>query len=141
MDGKQYSIGVFLDLSKAFDTIEHKIILKKLEIYGIRGIALQLFSSYLAGRTQFVSVDSGISNDAEIKYGVPQGSIIGPLLFIIYANDIVSASSVLKSILCADDTILFASRSNLDTLVDLINVGLDTWKIMSNILCDKNPPG
>ena len=110
-------------------------------IYLIQGIALHRFSSYLAGRTQFVSVDSCISDDAEIKYGVPQGSIIGPLLFIIYANDIVSTSSVLKSILFADDTILFASRSNLDALVDLINVGLDTWKIMSNILCDKNPPG
>ena len=130
-----------MDLSKAFDTIDHKIILKKFEIYGIRGLVLQWFSSHLAGITQFVYVDCGISNAAEIKYGVPQESIIGPLLFIIYANDIVSTSSVLKFILFADGINLVASRLNLDTLVDLIHFGLDTWKIISNILPDKNPPG
>ena len=89
MDSKKYSIDIFLDLSKAFDTINHNILLKKLEIYGIRGIALQWFSSYLSGRTQFVSVDSIVSNAAEIKCWVPQGPVLGPLLFIIYINDIV----------------------------------------------------
>ena len=88
MDSEKYFIGIFLDLSKTFDTINHNILFKKLEIDGLRGIALQWFSSCLSGRTQFVSVDSVISNAAEIKCGVPQGSVLGPLLFIIYVNDI-----------------------------------------------------
>ena len=90
MDNRKYSIGRFLNLYKAFVTIDHDILLKKLEMYGIRGIALNWFCSYLSCRTQFVSLADAISNPSHIKCGVQQGSVLGPLLFIIYINDIIT---------------------------------------------------
>lgn len=83
MDDNEYSLGIFLDLAKAFDTVHHKILLAKLEHYGIRGTSLQWFKSYLSDRQQQVSFNGTLSKFLSIKYGVPQGSILGPLLFII----------------------------------------------------------
>ena len=80
----RHVIGVFIDLSKAFDTLDHDILLKKLENYGIRGTALSLMASYLNERKQYVSFNNTISETLGIKYGVPQGSILGPLLFLLY---------------------------------------------------------
>ena len=117
MNNRNYSIGIFLDLSKAFDTVDHNILLKKLEIYGIRGTALKWFSSYLSCRTQFVSIGDAISNPSNIKCDVPQGSVLEPLLFIIYINDINKSSNLLKFILYADDTNVFASHENLEILL------------------------
>ena len=90
MDNRRYSVGIFLDLSKAFDTIDHNILLTKLEIYDIGGVALQWFASYLSDRTQLVSIAQSNSSTSLIKCGVPQGSVLGPLLFIIYIKDIIS---------------------------------------------------
>jgi len=118
----KHTIAIFLDLRKAFDTVNHELLLKKLEFYGFRGNALQLFSSYLCDRKQFTHAMGSSSATKEIKFGVPQGSILGPLLFLIYINDITS--SISKDInlkLFADDTAILVSHSNLDSLNTIAN--------------------
>ena len=104
IDKKEVSSGIFLDLSKALDTFNHKILLQKLESYAIRGIALSRITSYLNNRKQFVQFNNVNSSENIIKCGIPQGSILGPLLFILYINDISNASNLLRFILFADDT-------------------------------------
>ena len=79
---------LFLDLKKAFDSVSHDILLKKLEYYGVKGVALELFRSYLSNRKQFTTIDGHISLLELIEWGVPQGSVLGPLLFLIFINDI-----------------------------------------------------
>jgi hypothetical protein len=121
----EYSIGVFIDLQKAFDCLDHSILLSKLSHYGIRGIAHQWFSSYLTNRMQYVSYNSGVSRQKLISCGVPQGSILGPILFIIYINDIVTCSNLLQPIIFADDTNLFMSNKNYAELIGNLNLELD----------------
>ena len=99
-------IGIFLDLSKAFDTIDHAILLSKLEHYGVDGIPLQLVKNYLTNRKQYVKLNEVNSHLLPINTGVPQGSILGPLLFIIYINDFTRASSIFDFI-CYADELLF----------------------------------
>ena len=96
--------GIFVDLQKAFDTVEHDILLAKLEHYGIRGMANNWFKSYRFDRKQFVSINGHISNQTSVKYGVPQGSVLGPLLFLIYINDLNLAIKFCKVHHLADDT-------------------------------------
>ena len=93
-----------MDLSKAFDTLNHDILLKKLEVYGIRGVTLSWFSDYLSNRQQYVDFNGKSSNLLSINCGVPQGSILGPLLFLLYINDIINSTPFLSFILFADDT-------------------------------------
>ena len=102
-----HAIGVFIDLKKAFDTVDHEILIKKLKHYGVRGV-----KSYLSNRKQFVNIDGCSSELLSVICGVPQGSILGPILFILYINDICNVSNLVKFILFADDTNVFCAGDN-----------------------------
>ena len=131
-DRNEYSIGVFIDLSKAFDTINHKILLQKLEHHGVRGRVLDWFKNYLTNRKQYVFANGTSSNICDISCGVPQGSILGPLLFLLYISDIENCSDILSFILFADDTNLFYSSK---TLTDLFNVVNSELSKLSEWFC------
>lgn len=118
-DKKQYEVGVFIDLKKVFNTINHDII-NKLERLGIRGLVLDWLSNYLKDRKQFVKLGDYTSDCLDIECGVPQGSVLGPKLFILYINDICKVSEQLKFVFFADDTNIFGSGQNLEQLLDLI---------------------
>ena len=117
----QHTILIFLDIKKAFDTVNHKILIKKLEHYGIRGTANDLSKSHLSDRKQFVILDHTIHcNIYPINSGVPQGFTLGPLLFLLYINDLINCSSVTPC-LFADDTCLIINDDAPDELIKSIN--------------------
>ena len=120
----EHIIGVFMDLSKAFDTIDHKILIHKLQYYGVGDQALFWFTNYLQDRQQYVSFQNHESKKLTIKCGVPQGSILAPLLFIIYINDIVKSSSLLNFVIFADDINVCYSHANSVTLKRHLNCEL-----------------
>ena len=112
LDEGKFACGVFLDFQKAFDTVNHKILISKLEHYGIRALPLHLFQNYLEKRTQFVDINKKSSNVLPINHGVPQGSVLGPLLFLIYINDLIGIVNLSKIHHFADDkNILYMSNS------------------------------
>ena len=121
---KKYALGVFMDLSKAFDCVNHEILLKKLEALGVRGIALQWFRSYLSGRRQFVEVHKTKSPELIIRHGVPQGSVLGPLLFLIYINDLPACVEQGQIVLFADDANLLISHKSCENIEILAYVEL-----------------
>ena len=121
IDNGKCAVGIFLDFQKAFGTVDHCILLDKLYFHGIRGQAFDWFSSYLHNRQQLVNYYGYESDLKTIKCGVPQGSILGPLLFLLYINDLPQVSEYFMPILFADDTNLFATGYNLNDVVSEIN--------------------
>ena len=129
LDNKSITVGVFIDLKKAFDTIDHSLVLNKLEYYGIRGVTLNWLQSYLSNRKQFVTVNGIESKNLNVKCGVPQGSILGPILFILYINDICNCSKIMNFILFADDTNSFLTGSDVNELCVKVTSELEKLKI------------
>lgn len=129
-------LGVFLDLQKAFDTVNHEILLYKLSHYGIRGVMYNWFKSYLIGRKQFTVANNVSSNLEEIHCGVPQGSVLGPLLFLVYVNDISSVTEDSSLKLFADDTNLFVFARTYEQLQHKANMclnNLQTWFVANKL--------
>ena len=114
----------FFGSEQGFDTVDHKILLEKLECYGIRGIVKNWFESYLSDRKQFVSIGNINSDEQSFVCGVLQGSVLGPLLFFLYVNDFSNCSSLFTFHLFADDSNLFCSDDSLSNLEYLINIEL-----------------
>ena len=130
IDKRLYFCGIFIDLKKAFDAVDHLILLQKLRHYGFRGLINDWFSSYLSNRAQSTQIGSVVSNKERIVCGVPQGSVLGPLLFLIYVNDMYRSSQKLDFYLFADDTNLLYAEKDLKKLEIVDNeelLNLSEW--------------
>ena len=136
MEEKKVGCGLFVDLSKAFDTINHKILITKMEHYGIRGVAINWFKSYLTNRKQFTFINGFSSSVNFISCGVPQGSVLGPLLFLLYINDLPNISKKLDFFLFADDTNIYFEAKTFSQLEKKMNKELKklyTWLIVNRL--------
>ena len=127
LHSKLSSVAIYIDFSKCFDTLNRSILLKKLAAYGIRGIPLSLFSSYLDERYQSVCVNGALSDFQRINTGVPQGSVLGPILYLIYVNELPNLSDQFTSCLFADDTTLIFENKNQNDLLSSSNIGINLF--------------
>ena len=121
-ENNMLTCGIFADIYRAFDTIDNSILLSNLYKYGIRGNTLNWFMNYLSNRYQCVSMNNTTSSFLRIRFGVPQGSILGPILFILYINDLPSVSTKQKFILYADDTNILYENSDTKNIIKTINM-------------------
>ena len=139
LDAGFHVLGIFLDLRKAFDVVSHDILTQKLAFYGVRGVCLEWFSSYLDGRQQRVKLNNNFSSFQTITHGVPQGSILGPLLFLLYVNDLTITGDDSRLLLFADDTtLLIRSRDSLSlqqSAQDILN-RICTWLNANRLACN-----
>ena len=147
MDTNEIPLNIFIDLSKAFDTIDHTILLNKLKYYGLKGSTLNLFQSYLNNRKQYTEIEDTTSTILPIHVGVPQGSILGPILFIIYVNDLPQCSNKFDFIMYADDTTLSStidsfsdinSNTNADVLINIELCKVIEWLKINKLSLNKN---
>jgi hypothetical protein len=131
---KNLALGVFIDLKKAFDIVDHRIPLAKLEHYGLRGEALGLLGSYLRDRSQYVVCNGWESGRQGVECGVPQGSVLGPLFFLLYVNDMKRATGELGFVVFADDTNLFAEGQDPAWMSERVNGGCLNWAGGSDVI-------
>ena len=124
----KFTGNIFIDLKKAFDTVDHAILIRKLSKYGIQGLELQWFKSYLSSRQQFTKVNGVESDIGSINCGVPQGSCLGPLLFLIYINDLPFALKNCKVTMYADETRISFSPKSIEDLTETLNNELKCLK-------------
>ena len=130
LDAYEHNISILIDLKSAFDTVNHSILLSKLELYGVRGVPLKWIESYLNDRKFYVSLNGNNSSSKILNIGIPQGSILGPLYFIIYNNELPKVSNILSTTLFADDTNFSISNNNYEVMKSILNeelVKVEDW--------------
>ena len=135
LDQGELVIDILLDFSMAFDTVDHDILLRKMELYCIQDIALKWFDSYLSNRLQYVTYNNVKLDKENVKCGAPQGSILGPLLFLLYINDLTTVATTSLSVLFADDTNIFLAGKNLQSMLMTSNEQLTA--IYAWLCCNK----
>ena len=139
MDYRLFSCAVFIDLQKAFDSVNHSVLIKKLDCLGVRGSLNNWFESYLSGRKQTTEIDGYISQKEINSFGVPQGSALGSSLFLLFINDINKASNILNFFIFANDTTLLYAHKNLKKLEATMNnelQKLNSWLSANKLSLD-----